>query len=252
MRFTTDALVLAQAPYSESSQVVHVLTAREGRATCLARGVYRPKSEFGGALDLMTRGEADVTRRRGTDLDLLHRFRVTHPYRGLRRTLLAWSATCHVLELVRGFAWVRDREAGLFQLVTTTLDGLDGAHEPAVLETWLAAFGLRLLERAGFRPELELCLGCGARTDEDGAVGFSLELGSVVCPRCAPNQPRVVALSAAALALQRRILSGARGAGAPSPDAVTEVRRNLDRVVEHRLERPLQARHLFEEAAACA
>ncbi len=252
MRPLTDALVLARAPYSESSQVVHLLTAGEGRITCLARGVYRPKSNFGGALDVLTRGEADVSRRRGSELDLLHRLRVTHPYRGLRRTLLAWSAASHVLELVRAFSWVRDREAGLFRLVTATLDALEGGPPAEVVETWLAAFALRLLERAGFRPELDGCLGCGARVGE-GPVGFSLEEGGVVCPRCAAAKRRIVPLSAGALALERRILSGARGEAPADRDAVSEVRRTIDTVVEHRLERPLLARRLFdEEVAACA
>lgn len=250
MRFDTDALVLAQAPYSESSQVVHLLTASDGRITALARGVYRPKSEFGGALDVMTRGEANLSRRRHSELDLLHRLKVTHPYRGLRGSLLTWAATCHVLELVKAFAWVRDREDGLFRLVTATLDALDRATTPEVVETWLAAFALRLLERAGFRPELDGCVGCGDPVDEERAR-FSLSEGGVVCGRCAEGRRGVVAVSREALALKRRMLSGAAGGRTPTPAAVTEARRNLDRVVEHRLERPLHARLLLEEAAAC-
>ena len=252
MKFSTDALVLRQAPYSESSQVVHLLTAQEGRVTCLARGVHRPKSDFGGALDPMTRGEAQITRRRSSELDLLHRFPIRQPYRGFRQSLLAWTAASHVLELVRRFAWVRDRDAGLFGLVTSTLDSLEWQTDPVVVETWLASFDLHLLVRAGFRPELTLCIGCTTRIG-DGAPAFSLEFGGVLCDRCAPRHRAVVRITEGALALKRRILDGhADERVTPGPDSVSEARRTLDRVMEHRIERPLVASRLFEEARSCA
>ena len=109
--------------------------------------------------------------------------------------------------------------------------------------------------RAGFRPELTLCLGCTTRVG-DGSLAFSLELGGVLCGACAPRHRAVVAVSGGALALKRRMLSPHDpdvGAGpTPGPEAVTEARRTLDRVMEHRIERPLLARRLFEEVRTCA
>ena len=46
------ALVLGRHPWSESSLVVHALTAGHGRVHLLARGAYRPGSRYFAALDL--------------------------------------------------------------------------------------------------------------------------------------------------------------------------------------------------------
>ncbi len=256
MRVVTDAVVLRVAPHSESSQIVHLLTSGEGRVTALARGSMREKSAYGGAIDLLTLGKADLTRRKPTDLDLLHAFRITDPLRGLRQSLPRFAAACHVLELVLEFAWPRDLEARMFDLVAPTLRALCEADESEVIETWLAAFSARLLARTGFAPRLDACVECG-RGDLTGATAFSIARGGVLCPKCAAAGASKTArsLSPAALQLLRRTFGEARadGASLTGPDvtagAVHEARAALDRWLEARLERPLATRRFLGEEA---
>lgn len=256
MRIATDAIVLRVAPHSESSQIVHLLTAREGRVTALARGAMREKSAYGGPLDLLVIGRADLTRRKPSDLDLIHAFRVIDPLRGLRRTLPRWAAACHVLELVLEFAWPRDLEGRLFDLVVPTLRALCDADEDEVLDLWLAAFAARLLTQTGFAPRLDACVECGSEALGD-PVAFAIARGGVVCPSCVAKSGARAArtLSRGALDLLRRTFfddasTAARGGasitgGDVTASAVSEVRTALDRWLEARLERPLAAQRFL-------
>lgn len=249
VRYQTDAIVIRRAAFSESSQIVHLLTAREGRISVLARGAYRAKSSFGGALDLATRGRADVARRRSSELDILHGFTIQRPYRGVRQVWARWVACCYVLELVRSFSWQRDRETGLYHLFDTVLEALETETDLLAIETLLAFFVVRLLESAGFRPALDACTRCGGALKQSG-LRFSISRGGLLCDGCAPTDRAAPVCSAGALRVHRRLqngaasgLEGAQVAGGPG--ALAEVRRHLDACVEYRLERPLQTARLL-------
>ena len=242
MRFQTDAIVIRKAAFSESSQIVHLLTAREGQISALARGTCRSKSSFGGALDLATRGKADVTRRRNSELDIIHGFVIQKPYRGVRQLRSRWVACCYLLELTRLFSWHRDRETDLYFLLDTVLEALETESDLLAIETWMAFFVVRLLDQAGFRPALETCVHCGGALDTVG-LRFSVSRGGLLCAACAPTDPAAPVCSAAALQIHRRLQNGAGPAPLDGPTAgsLAEARMHLDACVEYRLERPLQS-----------
>lgn len=249
MRFSTDAIVIRQVPFSESSQIVHVLTAQEGQISCLAKGVYRPKSSFGGALDLLTRGVADVKRSRSSDLDLLIGYRMTQPYRGVRSALSSWLSACYVLEVVRRFSWPRDLETDLFRLLSETLDGLDAASDSSVLDVWLSSFAARVIGISGFSPRLDACVSCGTICPEGAPASFSIEHGGVLCRNCVSSDPKARRCAGPAVELLRRLFGDQPTVrnGVPERVVLAEVRQLLDRYMEYRLERPLRTRRLFEE-----
>lgn len=243
--------MLRVVPFSESSQIVFLLTAAEGSAAALARGAYRDKSAFGGPLDVLTRGVADLGRRRAQDLDLLHGFRVTHPYRGLRASWLAFSAASYVLEVLRAFSWPRDREAGLFPLLAGTLDGLERARDPSEVDAWLASFAARTLAAAGHGLCLDVCASCGGSLAADRPAALSPARGGALCRTCGKNATGLLSCTRGAFDLLR-FLSGASAASAPRAEraALAEVRRALDRVLEYWLERPLHSRRVLDGLAA--
>ncbi|MCC7373024.1 MAG: DNA repair protein RecO [Verrucomicrobiales bacterium] len=68
MEERTTGVVLRIRPLTETSLIVHWLTAEAGRISTVARGARRPKSVFRGKLDLFH--EADLTFRRSRTSDL--------------------------------------------------------------------------------------------------------------------------------------------------------------------------------------
>jgi len=258
--FNTDAIVIRRGPYSETSQVADLLTAGEGRITTLVLGAYRTKSAFGGPLDLLTRGEAVVRRRRTTELDVLQAFPLTHPYRGLRASVLQWSAACHALELVRAFAWPRDQESQLFRLLTGFLDAIDGngmATESAVLDAWLLTLPGRLLASAGLQPMLDACVGCGSAVRDaassDIRWDLSFDRGGVLCRTCADGSARSTPITPGVRSLlQRAVLTAPAAVATPLDRDVGEARRLLELYLEYRLDRQLYSRRFLERCLVAA
>jgi DNA repair protein RecO (recombination protein O) len=244
MRYSTHALVISRQPFSESSQVVRLLTEEHGFVAALARGSCREKSAFGGPLDLVTLGVADLTRKRASDLELLHGFTLERPWRGLRDHLTAWLAASHVLELLRAFAWPRDRSAEIFTLARATFESLDTSRTRDEIEACLAYHDARLLGIAGFRPQLDHCCSCSRpRETNDGhrRARFSPRLGGHLCESCASRDAEALRCSESSFELLARLLGESVGAvrGPVTPQAVKEVRLLLDRFAEERLEQRL-------------
>src|SRR5688572_21417940 len=65
------ALCLHRTPFSESSLVVHVITARHGRVHLLARGAYRTTSRYFAVLDLFDELELEWDASPRRELQLL-------------------------------------------------------------------------------------------------------------------------------------------------------------------------------------
>ncbi|MBK6940775.1 MAG: DNA repair protein RecO [Planctomycetes bacterium] len=250
-RLARDAIVLRRAPFSETSQVVDLLTPDDGRLSVLARGSYRDKSTFGGPLDVLTRGVADVQRRKRSELDLLHGFKITQPWRGLRRELTTWLAASHALELVRAFAWPRDREPALFDALAGVLELLDRARERYEIEAYLTSFAGRVLAIAGFVPVLDACVRCGGDVADAKRGWLSLAQGGLLCGSCSTPDRTAIVCSDGVVRLLRRALGGAPDATpgtAWTETVVSEARRAIDLYVEYRLERPLLSRRLLDRA----
>jgi DNA repair protein RecO (recombination protein O) len=250
-RLPLDAIVLRRAPFSETSQVVDLLTPDEGRVSVLARGSYRDKSAFGGPLDVLTRGTADVQKRKRSELDLLHGFKITRPWRGLRREWTTWLAASHALELVRAFAWPRDREPALFDALNGVLELLDQSTERYAIEAYLASFSGRVLAIAGFVPVMDGCVRCGRDLADGARAWLSLAQGGLLCGTCASPDRTAIACSEGVVRVLRRALCVRRGDdGGPAltEAVVTQARRAIDAYVEYRLERPLLSRRLLDRA----
>lgn len=80
-------LILRTRPLTETSLIVHWLTADAGRIATVARGARRPKSPFRGKLDLFFTADLTFVRARRSDLHTLREVRVRDTHEPLRRDL---------------------------------------------------------------------------------------------------------------------------------------------------------------------
>lgn len=144
----TPGLVLRVRPLTETSLIVHWLTARHGRLATLARGARRPRSPFRGQLDLFFEAELSFRRSRRSDLHTLTEVRVLDPHPELRAQLDRLRvAACAVHWTER----VTEPEAPVPELFALWRELLDPAPGPAAPR--LLAFEWRLLGVLGLQPD---------------------------------------------------------------------------------------------------
>src|SRR5574342_795565 len=80
---STAAVVLQTYRYSETSKIVRLATRDLGVQSAIAKGVLRPKSAFGAALETLSEGVAQLYHRETRELQTLAAFDVTELRRGL-------------------------------------------------------------------------------------------------------------------------------------------------------------------------
>jgi len=179
--------VLRKYDYSETSQILRILTRRDGVVSVLAKGTRRAKSQFGGALDLFYLGQALVIFRPRSGLHILSAFQVETAFPNLRADLSRLYAVCHLGELVIGMTREEEPLPGLFDLLVNgigLIENANGRQLPALV----SAVELKLLAALGFAPALTCCASCGNGIP-GGSVALSPPEGGALCGDCRDRDP---------------------------------------------------------------
>jgi DNA repair protein RecO (recombination protein O) len=247
--YKTEAIILRTMDLGEADRVLTVLTPRLGKLRVIAKGVRRPRSRIGGALQPFS--DVQLVLAVGRTWDVVTSSSLEDPHLGLRNDLHSTAAAWYVVELADRFCEGAADSHEAFRLLAQALSALDAGSEVAreVVARW---FELALLDAMGFRPELARCLECGAAIEPDGNV-YSPVGGGVLCPSCRHASHGARAISADALKilrhLQRSPLVGVLRLRI-APVLHREVERLLHATVSAVVERELRSRDFLDEVAA--
>lgn len=230
------AVVLRTYKLGESDRIVVLLTENHGKVRAVARGVRKTRSRFGGRLEPLS--HVALLLSRGRDLDHVSQAESVESLRHLLDDLDVATQGLAMVEAVDQLAPDREPVPHLYRMLVGALRTLAEGRSPLVVP----AFYWKLLAAEGVRPELDVCVACGA-TEE--LVAFDFDDGGLRCRSCRRGTP----VSADALALMRDILGGRLGEAlaAPMSGSHHEVSSLATRAVEHHLERRLRAVALFEQ-----
>ena len=176
-------IVLRRLDYSESSQVLAVLTREHGQQRLIAKGIKRATKSKGAVwIDLLELGRLAFTQRPGKEDNLatLTEWVQEDAFRHLRSSLPAMYAAQYAAEVTSQLVETHDPHAELFDDLRTLLANLEDANTVTNLARYLWA----LITHIGLQPQLENCLNCGRDVSEDGAVYFSSHQGGAICRDC--------------------------------------------------------------------
>jgi len=239
----TETIVLRQQVFGEADRLVTLLTPDRGKLRAIAKGVRRPSSRKGGHLDLFMR--SDVVLALGRNLDIITQAQILESYLALRDDLLRSTYASYCVELLDSFTPEGETNHELYWLLADTLSHLSGSNNLSLITRY---YELHLLELAGFRPELERCLGQGERVQPEDQY-FDPLVGGVLCSRCGSQRKGAWPISMEALRLMRFMQRSPYGAVANlrvRPNVVTELERTHLRYITMQLERQLKSVDFLE------
>ena len=226
------AIVLRTYPFAEADRIVVLLTKNSGKVRAIAKGIRRPKSKFGGRLELGSRVHLVVWRGR-SDLGVISQVQLLDGYSVIRSDLDRITSTMAVLEVADQLIQDDHEDQALFSMVGNVLSTL---NDPLMnVELIAPAFFLKALIADGAGPVVDQCVSCGAN---EPLVAFAAREGGMLCATCRRGRP----VSPQALTLLRRILTGGlRGVLLePSNSAATEVATLATEAIEQHLDRRLK------------
>src|SRR6266487_4659032 len=176
---STPAVVLRTYRYSETSKIVRLATRDYGVQSAIAKGVLRPRSPFGAALETLSEGVAQLYHKETRELQTLAAFDVVQLRRDLADDLGRFAGAAALSEVMLKMAPPAPLPAA-YQAFIAGLDALVRAEQgeaDAVAVRWLWL----LVGVLGFAPQLDACEPQHAHEQPEPAhrhgIGLSL-LGS--------------------------------------------------------------------------
>jgi DNA repair protein RecO (recombination protein O) len=198
--YKTTAIVLSRFELGEADRVLSILTPHDGKLRVIAKGVRRPSSRLGGALEPFA--ELHLVLAHGRTFDVVTQASVGQAWLALRDRLESAAAAWYLGELAERST---EEHAGLtaqpiYALLRRGLQLLDDGMIPGRVARWYE-FGLA--DALGVRPEVERCVECDRTLEEHETFRWVPALGGVLCERHAGPPAETVGLSLDALKLLR-------------------------------------------------
>ena len=214
---TDQAICLRVTPFSETSQVVTLLTREYGRVRMIAKGARRTtkagKGKYDGGLDLLDAGDATFSHAPEKDLSLMTEWRLTDGHLDLRHDGRALWLGLYAAELVDRLVEEHDAHPRLFDQLRRLLVRLADAE---AREAVALAFQLNLLRQTGVLPDFARCAD-GRPAGAAGRVAFSPRLAQLVCDGQVDEAAGAVALPPIALDAVLTLLRLAKAGGTLPP-----------------------------------
>lgn len=178
-----DAVVLRHSDWGEADRLIWLFTLESGKLRAVAKGVRKARSRKAGHLEPFT--HVRLLLAAGRDLPIITQAEAQNVYLALRENLVRVSYASYVIELLDRFTYEEGENISLFRLLVDTLGRLDREAEPSFAVRY---YEVRLLDLAGFRPQLFQCANCSQAIQPQDQF-FSAELGGLLCPRCGQALP---------------------------------------------------------------
>src|SRR6185436_14450629 len=132
-------------------------TAQHGKIRAIAKGARKPGSRLGGHVDVLTHSQLLLAR--GRTFEVVTQAETLDAFRGFRDDLWRASLGYQLAELVERMTEEGHEDRPLFHALLQAAGRLDAEPDP---EPAIRLFEAGLLARLGYRPRLDVCLGCEA------------------------------------------------------------------------------------------
>ncbi len=196
------ALVLRKTKLGEADLILTLLATDGRQVRAVAKGARNPKSRFGARSEPYTL--LDLLLHTGRTLEVIAEARTVESHEALRMDFDRAVHAAVVADLLDKASVEGQSDERLYGLALASLDALEGAPVEQLLSV-TDAFLVKGMAMLGYRPQLSVCVECGA----EAPAAFSLEAGGVVCASCAPLAAGVLRVGPDAL-LALGALLGAR------------------------------------------
>ena len=195
--YRTEAIVLRAVAVREADRLVTVLTPERGKLALTVRGARRITSRLGGHLDVLNR--VDLTLAQGHRFDVVTGAESMESFRALKADLDPLAAALYVAELIDALMPEASPHPQGYVVLLSALRALEGGADVALVTRYAE---LRLLEAAGYLPELARCVVCGNEVKAEHHR-FAPVMGGVVCDTCQVSHGALLPLSVDTLKVLR-------------------------------------------------
>ena len=238
--YQTEAIIIKKTKLGEADRILTFYTPELGKVQGVAKGVRKPKSKMSGHLELLTYSKVLLTKGRGS-LDTITGCQAVESFLPLKSDLDLCACALYATELVNQFGVERQENRPLFNLLLELLQVLSNtpanspdAYGRLASDGLLRYFEVHLLDRVGYRPQLQQCVSCKKPLAANTSCFFSISAGGVVCPACKSKLSFTYSVSPLALDTLRN-LQDSGWTSAFQVDPEPHLRRELEMLLRNYL-----------------
>jgi len=195
--YRVEAIVIRRRDWDEADRLLTLYSREQGKFQAVAKGARKPTSRKAGHLELFAHTRLLISRTRS--IDIITQAETIETYARMRDNLVSSTLAHYFAELLDQFTGESEADHRLFELLSQALMWLCEPHDLGLAARY---YELRLLESAGFGPELHHCPVCDRKL-EPVPNFFSPALGGVLCQECGQDRREAFPLSLAAFKVLR-------------------------------------------------
>ncbi|MHC4636063.1 MAG: DNA repair protein RecO [Planctomycetota bacterium] len=190
------AIFIRTLDYSDTSQIVTLFGRKTGKMDAIAKGSKRPRSSFGGAIEMFAFGEIIFSDSAKEKLVTLTEFEQQKDFSALSSNLYALNCALFGAELLSEMTDFRDPHTELFESFVQFVENISQSTEKENVLRFLILFQLSLLKEAGLQLVLNGCSNCRSKYDPSrGKSYFSSSANGLICRDCEVSFPDRIRLS---------------------------------------------------------
>lgn len=246
--YKTQAIVLSRFDLGEADRVLTLLTPHEGKLKAIAKGVRRPTSRIGGAVEPFA--ELQLVLVRGRTFDVITQASVIEAWLRLRDRLESAATAWYVGELAERAVEERAGAYPIYALLRRACQLLDDGMAPSRVARW---YEFCLADALGVRPEVDRCVECERMLEADERFRWVPALGGILCEQHGGHSVEQTAISLEALKLlraYRRLDIEAIAGLRLRPEVEREAEWALRSFIRHTLERDPRSVAFLDEVRA--
>lgn len=184
-QFTTNVINLKSYSISESDKIILMYSKEKGLIKGIAKGIKKTTSKLGGRMDLLVANKMMLNK--GRNLDTICQAEALNTFFNLRSDMNKLFYAMYCCEIVTNFGIENDPNSEeIYNLFYTFLEQLSSAEKTEHSMLNVIRFQLKIMEITGYSLELDNCVKCMKKPDEE-EIWFSVENGGILCENCASS-----------------------------------------------------------------
>ncbi len=172
-------IVLDRTKLAEQDLILTMLSLEGEQVRAVAKGARKPGSRLAARTELFC--DIDFMLSQGRGLGIVSEAQVIDAHEGVRGDLDPLSCASALCEVARLTCYEAMPDPYLHPILNRALSACEQVEDRPHWELVLAAYTMKVLSHAGWRPVLDSCVACG----ELSATRFSVQAGGVLCESCA-------------------------------------------------------------------
>jgi DNA repair protein RecO (recombination protein O) len=183
--FSTPAIMLRRIDFGDYDLIGTFFTLERGKIPIIAKYAKKSTKRFSGLLELFSVLQVVYGTGRGKGLPYLQEAVLKYPFPQIRTDIKKTAYASYWAELIHEWVEEDNRQAPLFYLFQYVLERLNRGASPEKMLSIL--FQMKFLTMSGLCPNLAHCSVCKIDIDnmKDREFLFDMQLGGIVCNRCA-------------------------------------------------------------------